>query len=126
MNTLVKVTAGIVTLGVLTVLAPNVDAEYKLTLNNVDYSADSEAQVNFRPRQARMQMPKFSDFDTNEDGLISPDELARGRAERIQKKVAEGKRMRNLKNAPRFEDIDIDESGFIDPDEFSRYQIKFH
>lgn len=68
------------------------------------------------------QMPTFSDFDANQDGLISEDEFAQGRAERIKERSQQGYRMRNLANAPSFEVVDQNGDGYIDNQELARAQ----
>ncbi len=68
------------------------------------------------------QLPAFSSFDANGDGVISAEELAQGRAERIKERSQQGYPMRNLANAPSFEAIDQNGDGQIDKDEFERAQ----
>lgn len=68
------------------------------------------------------QMPMFSSFDANGDGLISEDEFAQGRAERIKERSQQGYPMRNLANAPSFEAIDQNGDGSIDQQELANAQ----
>ena len=67
-------------------------------------------------------MPSFSDFDLDGDGVIAADEFGKTRAERIAKNVEEGRQMKNLANAPSFADIDTDGDGYVSSDEFSAHQ----
>ncbi|WP_462321654.1 EF-hand domain-containing protein [Halochromatium sp.] len=78
------------------------------------------------PGMGRMggQMPTFSSFDADGDGLISKDELEKGRAERIKERSQQGYQMRNLANAPSFEAIDQDGDGQIDEQEFQSAQMQ--
>lgn len=70
------------------------------------------------------QMPTFSSFDADGDGLISEDEFAQGRAERIKERSQQGYPMRNLANAPSFEAVDQDGDGQIDKQEFESAQLQ--
>lgn len=64
----------------------------------------------------------FSVYDANNDGKISLDEFNDARAKRMQKRVDEGRMMKNAPKAPMFEDIDVDKNGYIDEDEFFNFQ----
>jgi len=68
------------------------------------------------------QMPAFSAFDSDGDGVLTEDELAEGRAQRIKERSQQGYRMRNLANAPSFETIDQDGDGTVDKQEFETAQ----
>ncbi len=70
------------------------------------------------------QMPEFSSFDADGDGLLSEDEFAQGRAERIKERSQQGYQMRNLANAPSFDDVDQNGDGQIDKEEFERAQMQ--
>ncbi|MFP4603493.1 MAG: EF-hand domain-containing protein [Halochromatium sp.] len=72
--------------------------------------------------QMGRQMPAFSSFDADDDGLISKDEFEQGRAERIKERSQQGARMRNLGDAPAFDAIDQDGDGQIDKQEFESAQ----
>ncbi len=67
-------------------------------------------------------MPLFSDFDLDGDGVIAADEFGKARAERIAKMVEEGRQMKNLANAASFADLDADSDGYVSSDEFSAHQ----
>jgi len=68
-------------------------------------------------------MPSFSDFDLNDDGVILKEEFYEARAIRITKRVEQGYPMRNIANPPTFEDIDMNSDGGISPKEFSQHQV---
>jgi hypothetical protein len=53
----------------------------------------------------------FETLDANRDGLVSPDEHALHRANRISARSAEGRLLRNAANAPAFADWDTDGDG---------------
>lgn len=68
-------------------------------------------------------MPSFSDFDMNSDGVILKDEFYEARAKRIEKRVEQGYPMRNIANPPTFEDIDTNGDGKISSEEFTQHQV---
>lgn len=68
-------------------------------------------------------MPSFSDFDLNDDGVILKEEFYEARAIRITKRVKQGYPMRNIANPPTFEDIDMNSDGGISSKEFSQHQV---
>lgn len=76
------------------------------------------------PGMGRMggQMPTFSSFDADGDGLISKDEFEKARAERIKERSEQGYQMRNLANAPSFDAIDQNGDGSIDQQELASAQ----
>jgi Ca2+-binding EF-hand superfamily protein len=78
------------------------------------------------PGMGRMggQMPAFSSFDTDGDGLLSEEEFAQGRAQRIKERSQQGYPMRNLANAPAFGAIDQNGDGQIDKQEFQSAQMQ--
>ncbi|MDD3592355.1 MAG: EF-hand domain-containing protein [Sulfurovum sp.] len=69
-----------------------------------------------------MQMPKFSDCDLNNDGVITEEEFTEARKKRMEKRAAEGRMLRNMENAPSFADIDTNKDGKIDQAEFDAHQ----
>jgi len=69
-------------------------------------------------------MPSFSDFDMNNDGVILSDELYEARAVRITERVKQGYPMRNIGNPPSFEDIDANGDKKITSKEFAKFQVK--
>lgn len=68
-------------------------------------------------------MPSFSDFDLNGDGVILEQELYKARAKRITKRAEQGYPMRNVANAPSFTDIDLNSNGEISLEEFTKHQV---
>ena len=69
--------------------------------------------------------PTFSEFDVNNDGKISPEELEEGRAERIKQHAKEGRKVKNKDKASSFEDIDTDRDGAISKEEFRLHKVKY-
>ena len=69
--------------------------------------------------------PTFSQFDLNNDGKITPQELEEGRAERRKQNEKEGRMMRNADKAPAFTDLDSNKDGAISKEEFRTYKIKY-
>jgi len=69
-------------------------------------------------------MPKFSDFDMNNDGYITEQELIEARSMRISKRIQQGYQMRNTGNIVQFQEIDKNSDGKISPEEFSTQQQK--
>jgi Ca2+-binding EF-hand superfamily protein len=68
-------------------------------------------------------MPAFSEFDMNGDGVLKQDEFEQARAKRISERASQGYLMRNLANAPTFASIDKDSNGEVTPQEFVAAQI---
>lgn len=68
-------------------------------------------------------MPTFSDFDMNGDGVLKQDEFEQARAKRISERISQGYMMRNLAHAPTFASIDSDADGLVTPKEFLAAQI---
>lgn len=69
-------------------------------------------------------MPSFSEFDLNGDGVILEDELYEARAVRITERVKQGYPMRNIANPSSFADIDANADAEVSSDEFAKFQIK--
>ena len=96
--------------------------------------AAGAGQGNERPRSPGMgrgmgpgrghNMPAFSDFDLNGDGVLRPQEFGQARAQRIRERLQQGYMMRNLKNAPPFTRIDSNGDGLISPQEFVDAQVR--
>jgi Ca2+-binding EF-hand superfamily protein len=72
----------------------------------------------------RRNMPAFSEFDLNGDGVLQRQEFDQARAERIRKRAEQGYMMRNLHNAPPFASIDTNGDGVVSPQEFSTAQAQ--
>ncbi|MGC9351614.1 MAG: hypothetical protein ACP5D3_06455, partial [Sulfurovum sp.] len=69
-----------------------------------------------------MQMPQFSDYDLNSDGMISKKEFQEAREKRMGKRAGEGRMLQNAGDAPSFEEIDTNKDKKITPDEFQSHQ----
>jgi len=84
-------------------------------------------RMNMRQGQGRgmnrgRNRPKFTDFDGNNDGYISEEELIEARSMRISNRIQQGYQMRNTGNITAFQDIDTNSDGTISPEEFSVQQ----
>ena len=69
-------------------------------------------------------MPKFSEFDLNQDGLMTEDEFIEGRGQRISERAKQGYMMRGLQHARPFSEIDTDGDGLVNPEEFAAAQAE--
>ena len=69
-----------------------------------------------------MNQPTFAEFDLNNDGAITQNELEEARTKRMNQNAKEGKMLRNAGNAPAFSDIDTNNDGSVSPEEFSVHQ----
>lgn len=67
-------------------------------------------------------MPVYSDFDLDGNGLIVENEFIEARNKRIGDRAKQGYQMRNLSNMPSFTDIDTNGDGAISEDEFNTHQ----
>ena len=84
-----------------------------------------------RPMRNMALEPNFNQFDTDKDGQLNPDELARGQQLQRQKRwemrqsqgmgmrQGQGRCMRGGCNMPRFEDFDQNQDGIVTPEEFT-------
>lgn len=68
----------------------------------------------------RGPMP-FEVFDRNQDGVISREEHAEVRSERLKTRAEAGFPLRGAGNAPAFEQIDTDADGSISPAEYRAF-----
>jgi Ca2+-binding EF-hand superfamily protein len=69
-------------------------------------------------------MPAFSEFDLDADGLLQRQEFEQGRAQRIRERLEQGYQMRNLQNAPTFSSIDGNGDGVVSRQEFAAAQAQ--
>jgi hypothetical protein len=69
-------------------------------------------------------MPAFSDFDLNQDGILQRQEFEQARAKRIKERAEQGYMMRNLQNAPPFSSIDANGDGVVSAEEFATAQAR--
>ncbi len=67
-------------------------------------------------------MPTFSNFDLNSDGVLVEDEFIEARGRRVSERAKQGYQMRGLSNMQQFSDIDGDGNGKVTPDEFAAGQ----
>jgi len=73
--------------------------------------------------QNRMKnQPTFAEFDLNNDGAITQNELEEARTKRMNQNAKDGKMLRNAGNAPAFSDIDTNNDGSVSQEEFSLHQ----
>jgi Ca2+-binding EF-hand superfamily protein len=68
--------------------------------------------------------PTFTEYDLNNDGKITQNELDEARAKRMSQNAKDGKMMRNAKNAPALADMDIDKDGTLNEEEFRMHQAQ--
>ncbi len=74
-------------------------------------------------RMGMSQPPVFSDFDANQDGLISEEEFENFQKARQEQRISEGRLLRNsIYSDGMFDRIDVDHNEFIDADEFQSYR----
>ena len=67
-------------------------------------------------------MPTFSEFDLNNDGMLDEDEFIEARGSRVSERAKQGYQMRGLSNMLQFSEIDRDGDGKVTQDEFSAGQ----
>jgi len=63
--------------------------------------------------QKMHQPPSFSDFDTDQNGFVTEEELNTFRAQRMAAMAEAGKPMKGAKSMPDFNDIDTDGDGML-------------
>jgi len=73
-------------------------------------------------KQHKHQCPTYSDIDSNADDAVTAEEFYKFRAARMSARAAEGRKMKNAKNAPAFEELDLDGDGNLSADEFAEHQ----
>lgn len=74
-------------------------------------------------RMGMSQPPVFSDFDANQDGLISEEEFENFQKTRQELRISEGRLLRNsVYSDGMFDRIDVDHNEFIDVDEFQSHR----
>jgi Ca2+-binding EF-hand superfamily protein len=74
----------------------------------------------------KQNMPAFSDFDLDGNGVIVETEFNEGHAKKMSEMAAAGHQMKHAKDAPGFKGIDSDDNGEISKDEFSVHQAEQH
>jgi Ca2+-binding EF-hand superfamily protein len=73
-------------------------------------------------QNCRKNMPTFEEFDLNNDGKITQNELEEARTKRMTQKANEGKMLRNAGNAPAFSEMDKNNDGSLNKEEFQLHQ----
>lgn len=64
-------------------------------------------------------MPRFVEFDLNNDGVLVEDEFLEARGRRISERARQGYLMRGLSSAPPFSAVDQNSDGMVTPEEFT-------
>ncbi|AJR06437.1 EF-hand domain-containing protein [Photobacterium gaetbulicola] len=67
--------------------------------------------------------PAFSDFDTDNDGYITSQELSAFQSKRMQERAENGGRMQYAGMRPELSDIDTDGDNLISEEEFLSHQM---
>ena len=70
------------------------------------------------------QMPAYADLDFDGDNKVTAEEFYKFRAARMEKRAAEGRKMKNAANAPSFEDLDLDADGSLSAEEFAEHHAQ--
>lgn len=73
-----------------------------------------------------IDQPKFSQFDLNNDGKITEDELEEARSMRMKQRAEEGRMLRNAGETHLFMQIDMNKDGSISEEEFLLHQSTQH
>ena len=73
-------------------------------------------------RNCMKNLPTFAQYDLNNDGKITQNELEKAREKRMNQKTKEGKMLRNAGNAPAFTDMDKNKDGSLNQEEFRLHQ----
>lgn len=71
-------------------------------------------------------MPQFSDFDLDGDGVIVEVEFNEAHAKKMSEMAASGHQMKHAGDAPGFAGIDTNDDGEISEQEFSDHQAAHH
>lgn len=69
-------------------------------------------------------MPAFSEFDLDGDGMLVEEEFTEARDKRIAERAQQGYQMRHRDSAPSFTDIDANKNGEISSEEFTAHQTQ--
>lgn len=73
------------------------------------------------PKGKGHSCPEYADIDANADGAVTSEEFYGFRAKRMAARAAEGRKMKNAKNAPTFESLDLDGDGTMSAEEFAEH-----
>ncbi len=71
-------------------------------------------------------MPSFSDFDLDGDGVIVEPEFNEAHAKKMSEMAAQGHKMKHAGDAPGFSGIDTNDDGQISEQEFADHQAAHH
>jgi len=77
-----------------------------------------------RGQNCLKNLPTFEEYDLNNDGKITQNELEEARAKRMNEKAKEGKMLRNAANAPAFSEMDKNNDGSLNREEFQLHQTE--
>ena len=87
-------------------------------------SSQASADCKGQGKHKGHQMPSYAELDANADDVVTSDEFYAFRAKRMSERAAEGRKLKNAKNAPTFEDLDLDGDGKLSAEEFSAHQAQ--
>ncbi|MDJ0712524.1 MAG: hypothetical protein QNJ14_19220 [Woeseiaceae bacterium] len=90
----------------------------------VALSMQARAEGHGHGKHRGHEMPTYAEIDTNADSVVTSEEFYAFRAKRVSARAAEGRQLRNAKNAPSFEDLDLDGDGKLSAEEFSKHQAR--
>jgi len=69
-------------------------------------------------------MPKFENFDLNNDGTLTESELKEAREKRVQERREEGRMLKNTKDHYEFSRMDANGDGVVNKQEFLDHQTR--
>ena len=88
------------------------------------WASQSYADCKGHCKHKNHEMPSYAELDANADDLVTSEEFYAFRAKRMSERAAEGRKLKNAKNAPTFEDLDLDGDGNLSAEEFSVHQAQ--
>ena len=88
------------------------------------FSAQAFADCKGHGNHQRHDMPTYAELDANADDLVTSEEFYAFRAQRMAARAAEGRKLKNAKNAPTFEELDLDGDGKLSAEEFGAHQAQ--
>ncbi|MDJ0794373.1 MAG: hypothetical protein QNI98_09035 [Woeseiaceae bacterium] len=88
------------------------------------WSSQAYADCKGHGKHKGHQMPNYAELDANADDIVTSEEFYAFRAKRMSERAAEGRKLKNAKNAPTFEDLDLDGDGNLSAEEFSAHQAQ--
>lgn len=87
-------------------------------------SPEERQKYRSKRQNCMKKRPTFEQYDLNNDGKITQNELEEARAIRMNQKAKEGKMLRHAGNAPAFSDMDKNNDGSLNPEEFRLHQAE--